>query len=206
MFQSLFPARLSRTLVAASALPLCAMAQAAVPASTSASASPFGVDAAGQFEPAAPLAGAGWQLLAANAKRVADKPAAPNAAPSVAVPATDRTAIPVPATPVATVAATRAAAPAAPAALITWTVSPADANFRQLIEAWASRAGWSAAPWELEKDVPIVGSDVFDGDFKAAVRRVLSSTEMTDYIIKPCFYSNNVVRVVKLTTKCDLSQ
>ncbi len=54
--------------------------------------------------------------------------------------------------------------------------------------------------------MPIVGSDVFDGDFKAAVRRVLSSTEMTDYIIKPCFYSNNVVRVVKLTTKCDLSQ
>ncbi|WP_081862221.1 TcpQ domain-containing protein [Cupriavidus sp. SK-3] len=58
----------------------------------------------------------------------------------------------------------------------------------------------------MEKDVPIVGNDSIPGDFKAAVRRILSSTEMTDYIIKPCFYSNNVVRVVKLTTKCDLTQ
>ncbi|QUN31799.1 toxin co-regulated pilus biosynthesis Q family protein (plasmid) [Cupriavidus sp. KK10] len=207
MFQPLSPARLSRTLFAASALSLCAVAHAAVPASTSASTSPFGVDAGGHFEPTAPLAGAGWQLLAANTRRAADKPASTPPSMVTAKPATELAAAPVPATQVATVAATiPAATPALPAASNTWAVSPVDGNFRQLIEAWASRAGWSAAPWELEKDVPIVGSEVFDGNFKAAVRRVLSSTEMTDYIIKPCFYSNNVVRVVKLTTKCDLSQ
>ncbi|WP_316157702.1 toxin co-regulated pilus biosynthesis Q family protein [Cupriavidus sp. BIC8F] len=208
MFQPLSPARLSRTLVAASALSLCAVAHAAVPASTSASASPFGVDATGHFEPTAPLAGAGWQLLAANAKRVKAATAAP--ATVIATPATDIAAASVSSTPASIAAPPAAPMPATTAALptapSTWVVSPVDGNFRQLVETWASRAGWSAAPWELERDVPIVGSDVFDGDFKAAVRRVLSSTEMTDYIIKPCFYSNNVVRVVKLTTKCDLSQ
>ncbi|AQV99474.1 hypothetical protein BJN34_37000 (plasmid) [Cupriavidus necator] len=205
MFLSLSPARLIRTLVAAGALSLCAVAHAAMPA-VSASASPFGVEATGHFEPTAPLAGAGWQLLAANTKRAADKPAAVAAAPVSAAPATDIAAVSVPATPVITVAATSKATPAAPMAPTSWTVSPADGNFRQLIETWAPRAGWSAAPWELEKDVPIVGNDAIDGDFKSAVRRVLSSTEMTDYIIKPCFYSNNVVRVVKQTTKCDLSK
>jgi hypothetical protein len=54
-----------------------------------------------------------------------------------------------------------------------------------------------------DQDVQIEGADAFTGDFKTAVRRVLSATEMTDYSLKPCFYSNNLVRVVKLTTKCD---
>lgn len=205
MFQSLSPARLIRTVVAAGTLSLCAVAHADMPA-VFASASPFGVDGVGHFEPTAPLVGTGWQLLAANTKRAADRPAAVAAAPVIAAPAADIAAVSVPATRITTVAATSKATPAAPTAPTSWTVSPVDGNFRQLIEAWAPRAGWRAAPWELEKDVPIIGSDGFEGDFKDAVRRVLSSTEMTDYIIKPCFYSNNVVRVVKQTTKCDLSK
>jgi hypothetical protein len=87
-----------------------------------------------------------------------------------------------------------------------WSVSPADANYRVLIEKWAREAGWTAAQWEVDQDVPIEASDAFSGDFKTAVRRVLSATEMTDYSLKPCFYSNNYVRVVKLTTKCDPSK
>lgn len=85
-------------------------------------------------------------------------------------------------------------------------MSPADANYRVLIEKWAREAGWTAAQWEVDQDVPIEASDAFSGDFKTAVRRVLSATEMTDYSLKPCFYSNNYVRVVKLTTKCDPSK
>jgi hypothetical protein len=87
-----------------------------------------------------------------------------------------------------------------------WSVTAADGNYRLLIEMWARDAGWTAAPWELDQDVEIGGADSFAGDFKSAVRRVLSSTEMTDYSLKPCFYSNNYVRVVKLTTKCDPSK
>ena len=87
-----------------------------------------------------------------------------------------------------------------------WVVSAADVNYRLLIEKWARDAGWTAAPWELDQDVEIGGTDSFNGEFKAAVRRVLSATEMTDYSLKPCFYSNNYVRVVKLTTKCDPSK
>jgi len=162
----------------------CFGAYAAVPSST-----PFGVEPAGNFEPSKPLAGEGWQVLAGN-KRPAKS----------SVTAAMVQSMPEPAATAAT------AAPVAISSLQTWTISPADGNFRQLTETWASRAGWTAAPWELEKDVPIVGGDVFSADFKAAVRRVLSSTEMTDYAIKPCFYSNNVVRVVKQTTKCDPSK
>ncbi|MFC4524766.1 toxin co-regulated pilus biosynthesis Q family protein [Cupriavidus pinatubonensis] len=205
MFQFHSPVRLIRTLVAAGALCFCAVAHSAMPV-VSRSASPFGVDALGHFEPTTPLDGAGWQLLAANTKHVADMPVAVSAPPVIPAPATDISAAAVPATGVTAVAATSKATPATPMTPTSWTVSPVDANFRQLIEGWAPRAGWRAAPWELDKDVPIVGSDVFEGDFKSAVRRVLSSTEMTDYIIKPCFYSNNVVRVVKQTTKCDLSK
>ena len=193
--------RLSRTVLAASALYACVGAHAAMP-----SATPFGIEPTGNFEPAAPLKGDGWQRLAANTKAKSPKAAGP-AAPA----ASDITPASVP--PVlassqlvaasaggASLAASNAAAPAA------WTVSATDVNYRQLIEAWATRAGWTAAPWELDKDLPIVGNDSFQGDFKAAVRHVLEATELTDYKVKPCFHSNNMVRVVKLTTKCDLTQ
>lgn len=193
--------RLSRTVLAMSALCACVAAHAAVP-----TASPFGIESTGNFEPAAPLKGDGWQRLAGSKKGRSfaavelPKSAVSDIAPASVPPAPAASQL---AAAPAGVAPVVASAPAAPAA---WTVSPADGTFRQLIEAWAPRAGWTLAPWELEKDVPIVGNDSIQGDFKAAVRHVLSSTEMTDYIIKPCFYSNNMVRVVKLTTKCDLTQ
>jgi hypothetical protein len=41
------------------------------------------------------------------------------------------------------------------------------------------------------------------GDFKSAVRRVLSATELSDVQLKPCFYSNSVVRIVRKTAKCN---
>ncbi|KAI3602981.1 putative lipoprotein (plasmid) [Cupriavidus necator H850] len=177
-----------RPFIAAVFAVFCFGAYAAVPPST-----PFVVEPVGNFEPSKPLAGAGWQVLAANRRPA--KSSSDNTVPGVT--ATTVQSVPEPAA---------TAAPVATNSPQTWTVSPADGNFRQLIETWTSRAGWTAAPWELEKDVPIVGGDVFSADFKAAVRRVLSSTEMTDYAIKPCFYSNNVVRVVKQTTKCDPSK
>ncbi|MCK4118399.1 TcpQ domain-containing protein [Ralstonia nicotianae] len=85
-------------------------------------------------------------------------------------------------------------------------MSPADGNYRLLVEAWAAKAGWTAAAWELDQDVPLGGSATFAGDFKSATRQALAATELTDYVVKPCFYSNKVVRVVKNTTKCDISQ
>ncbi|MBB1631157.1 toxin co-regulated pilus biosynthesis Q family protein [Cupriavidus sp. UME77] len=196
--------RLSRTVLAASALCVCVGAHAAVP-----SATPFGIEPTGNFEPAAPLKGDGWQRLAANTKAKSPKaagpavPAASDIAPASVPPVLATSQVVAAPAGSAIVAASNAAAPAALAA---WTVSATDGNYRQLIEAWATRAGWTAAPWELDKDLPIVGNDSFQGDFKSAVRHVLEATELTDYKVKPCFHSNNMVRVVKLTTKCDLTQ
>ncbi|MCY0852663.1 toxin co-regulated pilus biosynthesis Q family protein [Cupriavidus sp. D39] len=193
--------RLSRTVLAVSALYVCLGAHAAVP-----SATPFGIEPTGNFEPAAPLKGDGWQRLAANTKAKSSKaagpavPAASDIAPASGPPVLATSQVGAASAGAATVVASNAAAPAA------WTVSATDGNYRQLIEAWATRAGWTAAPWELDKDLPIVGNDSFQGDFKAAVRHVLEATELTDYKVKPCFHSNNMVRVVKLTTKCDLTQ
>lgn len=202
MDQSLPIARLGRQLLAASALCVAGLSTAAVPAT----GSPFGIEASGNFEPASPLTGGGWQRLAAN-----KQPKSPRALEPV-MPATGDI-VPAPESP-APVGAQLAAAPTAaapgranvPAAPSTWTVSAADGNYRQLIEGWAARAGWTVAPWELEKDLEIAGNDSFQGDFKAAVRRVLEATELTDYQVKPCFHSNNMVRIVKLTTKCDPTQ
>ncbi|SDD57294.1 Toxin co-regulated pilus biosynthesis protein Q [Cupriavidus sp. YR651] len=200
MHQPRSMSRMCRALLSgAAALAVCA--HAAVPGT-----SPFGAEAPGNFEPTKPLAGGGWQLL--SERRAAAQSKASDVA-ITAVPASAQAAIaPVAVTSaaVAPVVAAPAASTTAPAGARDWTVSAADVNYRLLIEKWARDAGWTAAPWEMDQDVEIGGGDSFTGDFKTAVRRVLSATEMTDYSLKPCFYSNNYVRVVKLTTKCDPSK
>ncbi|KAI3593346.1 putative lipoprotein (plasmid) [Cupriavidus sp. U2] len=194
MHQSRSLSRMCRVLLAGAAA-VAACAHAAVPAS-----SPFGAGASGNFEPSKPLAGGGWQLLSDRKAPKVDPSTVAALAPTSAATAPAAVASPV------------AAVPAVPAPLVApattngqrdWSVSPADGNYRLLIEKWARDAGWATAPWEPDQDVQIEGADAFTADFKTAVRRVLSATEMTDYSLKPCFYSNNLVRVVKLTTKCD---
>lgn len=195
MHQSRSLSRMCRVLLAGAAA-IAACAHAAVPAS-----SPFGADAAGNFEPSKPLAGGGWQLLSDRKTPRADATTVAALAPtSVATPTITAVAPPVSVTPAAPAPAL---APVLSSGQRDWSVSPADGNYRLLIEKWARDAGWATAPWEPDQDVQIEGADAFTADFKTAVRRVLSATEMTDYSLKPCFYSNNLVRVVKLTTKCD---
>jgi Toxin co-regulated pilus biosynthesis protein Q len=192
MHQSRSLSRMCRVLLAGAAA-VAACAHAAVPAT-----SPFGADASGNFEPSKPLAGGGWQLLSerkgpkADATTVAALAPTPAATAPVTSPVTTTPATPVP-----------VATPVMANGQRDWSVSPGDGNYRLLIEKWARDAGWATAPWEPDQDVQIEGADAFTADFKTAVRRVLSATEMTDYSLKPCFYSNNLVRVVKLTTKCD---
>lgn len=192
MHQSRSLSRMSRVLLAGAAA-FAACANAAVPAT-----SPFGAEASGNFEPSKPLAGGGWQLLS---ERMAPKPDATSVA-ALAPPSAASTQVVSPVTATPTVAAP-VAGPALANGQRAWSVSPSDGNYRLLIEKWAREAGWTTAPWEPDQDVQIEGADAFTADFKTAIRRVLSATEMTDYSLKPCFYSNNLVRVVKLTTKCD---
>lgn len=86
--------------------------------------------------------------------------------------------------------------------VMVWTVTPADQNLRQLIDRYAKTVGWTSQ-WDVAKDIPINFADKKPNDFKSAVRRVLASTEFGDLKVKPCFYSNAVVRVVPKTTKCN---
>jgi hypothetical protein len=98
---------------------------------------------------------------------------------------------------------------AAPAA--TFDVRAGDRSVREVLTRWAIGAGWLFEPqhWTLDKDHPIqgtAGADVFGGEFKTAVRRLLSSTELTDRPVQPCFYVNHVVRVIPKAELCDRTQ
>lgn len=86
-----------------------------------------------------------------------------------------------------------------------WQVTPADQNVRMLLTRWASAAGWSLV-WSAERDVPLVGSALFPGDFKSAVREVLRATDMSDAAVQPCFHTNAVVRVIPATALCDRAE
>ncbi|WP_416047376.1 toxin co-regulated pilus biosynthesis Q family protein [Cupriavidus basilensis] len=86
-----------------------------------------------------------------------------------------------------------------------WQVTPADQNVRMLLTRWASAAGWSLV-WSAERDLPLVGSETYPGDFKAAVRGVLRATDMSDAAVQPCFHTNAVVRVIPATALCDRAE
>lgn len=83
-----------------------------------------------------------------------------------------------------------------------WDVQINDENFRLLLSRWSKSGGWNLV-WDYDKDIPITATDNFSGEFKTAVSRVLSATELTEDALKPCFYTNQVVRVVRKMTKCD---
>jgi hypothetical protein len=164
-------------------------------------------------------AGDGWQLLStetqsAGAPRLIDAPidtpakAVSNDEPDPIAAAAesggkDSQVVPFTASTMRAQASTARVAQAS--ASKAWTVTTSDGNFRELLTGWTLQEGWKLV-WNVDQDVPIVGDDHFTGDLKFAARRALASTEMTDTPIKPCFYSNNVLRVVPFTTPCDPTQ
>lgn len=83
-----------------------------------------------------------------------------------------------------------------------WSSSPRDLNMRNLIDTWSNKASWKLI-WAVDKDIPLVSDVRITGDFKTAVRQLLDSTTLSDVSLKPCFYTNQVVRVVRETTKCN---
>ncbi|WP_423754355.1 TcpQ domain-containing protein [Castellaniella defragrans] len=102
------------------------------------------------------------------------------------------------------VAASAARAPARGSA-VSFEVTPADGNVRRALGRWAHAAGWTFEPehWDVDADIPLAGSAVFGDSFRAAVRGLLSATELGDRPVQPCFYANRVLRVVPLAQRCD---
>ncbi|CAN7642298.1 TcpQ domain-containing protein [Massilia sp. LjRoot122] len=86
--------------------------------------------------------------------------------------------------------------------IYTYRAAPEDENLRLLIARWAKMVGWIAV-WDVDRDIQISTAGEKSNDFKSAVRWVLTSTEFSDVVVKPCFYSNAVVRVVRKTVKCN---
>jgi type II secretory pathway component PulK len=106
-------------------------------------------------------------------------------------------------TPVAPMAAASSLATAA-----AFEVLSTDRTIREVLQRWARSSGWKhdQVHWTLLRDFPIEGTasaEAFKGDFRYAVRTLLSSTEATDLPVQPCFYTNFIVRVVPRAEVCD---
>ena len=86
-----------------------------------------------------------------------------------------------------------------------WVASEMDGSVLNVLLSWAPRAGWTfrMEHWTVQNDYPIQGSERFKGDFKTAVRLLLDTTAQSALPVQPCFYSNNVLRVVPRAEFCD---
>ena len=86
-----------------------------------------------------------------------------------------------------------------------WSVDLADVTIKGTLERWTRAAGWAlpADGWAVERDFPVMAATSFEGDFRFAVRSLLKTTELTDLQLQPCFYANNVLRVVGRAELCD---
>lgn len=86
-----------------------------------------------------------------------------------------------------------------------WQVSPADGTLRDVIAKWAKAEGWSFSNtnWTPAIDIPVIANASFQGSFVQAVQDLVSTTELTEAPLQPCFYSNKVVRVVYFNESCD---
>lgn len=90
---------------------------------------------------------------------------------------------------------------------IKFAVQRTDRTLREVVQRWSKQAGWAfeANYWGAPKDLPVAGSSEFSGNFEEAVIALLNSTRLTDMPVKPCFYTNQVVRVQVATSRCDWS-
>lgn len=86
-----------------------------------------------------------------------------------------------------------------------YAVQPSDLTLRQALERWAAQAGWvfDAEHWSVSIDYPISASAQFEADFQVSVQALLASTEMAEQPLQPCFYQNQVLRVISWVQVCD---
>lgn len=86
--------------------------------------------------------------------------------------------------------------------------TPADGNIRRALGRWARSAGWAfeSEHWAVDVDIPLAGSAAFGDEFVPAVRGLLAATELGDRPLQPCFYANQVLRVIPLAQRCDRTQ
>jgi hypothetical protein len=86
-----------------------------------------------------------------------------------------------------------------------FSVSHTDLHLRQALTRWAGLSGWRFEPehWAVDVDIPLSASAKFSDDFVSSVQALLASTELSDRPLQPCFYSNQVLRIVPVAEPCD---
>jgi len=138
---------------------------------------------------------------------VSTMPLASSAAPPVA----SSTVVSAPSNTIAAQSSVAVAAPLndppIPSAASAFQVSPADGTLRAALSRWANTVGWTFAfaHWAVEVDIPIVAAATFALPFEQAVQELVASTELSDQPLRPCFYTNRVLRIVPHTQPCDRS-
>jgi len=86
-----------------------------------------------------------------------------------------------------------------------YAISKADKNLRQALVRWSGLSGWTfqAEHWAVDVDIPLTATANFTDDFVGSVRALVEATELSDRPLQPCFYANQVLRVVPITEVCD---
>ena len=86
-----------------------------------------------------------------------------------------------------------------------FAVSHSDLHLRQALTRWAGLSGWRFEPehWAVDIDIPLSASARFSDDFVSSVQALVASTELSDRPLQPCFYSNQVLRIVPVAEPCD---
>jgi len=139
-----------------------------------------------------------------------DASTAPMASPA-ALPVASPTVVSAPANTIASQSSVAVVTPlndpSTPSAAPAFQVSPADGTLRAALSRWANTVGWTFAfeHWAVEVDIPIVAAATFALPFEQAVQELVASTELSDQPLRPCFYTNQVLRIVPHTQPCDRS-
>lgn len=87
---------------------------------------------------------------------------------------------------------------------IVWRVDVSDGNVRHALARWAMNAEWIDL-WELDIDIPLTASATIatTPNFREAVQSLADAVALSEAPFRPCFYSNNVVRIVPYNAMCD---
>jgi len=87
-----------------------------------------------------------------------------------------------------------------------WHISPSDGTVRQALTRWAAAENWTFGPdqWELNFDLPIQAQAEFEAEsFQQATQALSQAIAMTESPLRPCFYTNRVLRVIPFTRSCN---
>ena len=89
-----------------------------------------------------------------------------------------------------------------------FSVSPADIHLRQALVRWSGLSGWhfQSEYWAIDVDIPLSATANFSDDFVSSVQALVASTELSDRPLQPCFYANQVLRIVSASELCDRTQ